>query len=64
MRWSMETHTQYWNVCVCEFVYSALRKGGGRPSLRLVGVVLACVYTAYCSCSSENNGIEASKMVR
>ncbi len=50
--------------CVCEFVYSPLRKGGGRPSVKLAGVVLACVYIAYCTCSSENNGMEAPKMAR
>lgn len=49
-------------MCVCEFVYSPLRKGGGRPSVKLVGVVMTCVYIAYCACSSENNGMEESKM--
>lgn len=48
--------------CLCEFVHSPLRKGGGRPSVELVGVVLACVYPAYCTCSSENNGVMASRM--
>lgn len=50
--------------CVSEFVYSPLRKGGSRPSVKLVGVVLTRVYTAYCTCSSENNGMGAPEMAR
>lgn len=49
-------------MCVCELVYSTLRKGGGRLSVKLVCVVVVGVYITYCMCSSENNGMEASKI--
>lgn len=53
--------TQHWSVCV--YLCTALcGREGGRPSVKLVGVVLACVCITYCTCSSENNGVEASKM--
>lgn len=54
-------NNKHWNVCVnlCTVLCG---RGGRRPSVKLVSVVLAGVYIAYCTCSDENNGMEAFKM--
>lgn len=46
-------------VCIIGQSFAEGKGGGGCLSVSWACVVLAAVYTAYCVCSSKNNGVKA-----